>query len=136
MSSAPVTIGVEEEFHLVDPLLRVPAQDAERVLAAARGLGLELEAELQRSQIEVATGVCTTLPELRAQIRAQRQAAAAAAELPPALWAQLRTGGRIAIPLETGGHAQHFCALERTPGGPRLIASVPARFVPLVQDKG
>ncbi len=61
-------------------------------------------------------------------------AAAAAAELPPALWAQLRVGGRIAIPLETGRRAQHLCALERTPGGPRLITSVPARFVPLVRD--
>jgi len=61
-------------------------------------------------------------------------AAAAAAELPPALWAQLRVGGRIAIPLETGRRAQHLCALERTPGGPRLITSVPARFVPLVRE--
>jgi protein-L-isoaspartate(D-aspartate) O-methyltransferase len=62
--------------------------------------------------------------------------AAAASELPPALWAQLRMGGRIGIPLETGRRAQHFCALERAPGGPRLIASVPARFVPLIQDQG
>jgi len=61
--------------------------------------------------------------------------AAAASELPPALWAQLRVGGRIGIPLETGRRAQHFCALERTPAGPRLIASVPARFVPLVHDE-
>jgi protein-L-isoaspartate(D-aspartate) O-methyltransferase len=58
--------------------------------------------------------------------------AAAASELPPALWAQLRLGGRIAIPLETGGRAQQFCVLERTMEGPRLIASIPARFVPLV----
>jgi protein-L-isoaspartate(D-aspartate) O-methyltransferase len=60
--------------------------------------------------------------------------AAAASELPPALWEQLRVGGRIAIPLETGGQVQQFCALERTPGGARLIASIPARFVPLVHD--
>jgi protein-L-isoaspartate(D-aspartate) O-methyltransferase len=62
--------------------------------------------------------------------------AAAASELPPALWQQLRIGGRIAIPLETGGQAQQFCVLERAPGGARLIASVPARFVPLVHDDG
>ena len=60
--------------------------------------------------------------------------AAAAPELPHALWEQLRVGGRIAIPLETGGQAQQFCVLERTAGGPRLIASVPARFVPLVHE--
>ena len=57
----------------------MPAEDAERVLAAAAALGLEVEPELQRSQVEVATGVCTTLPELRAQMVASRQAAVAAA---------------------------------------------------------
>jgi len=60
--------------------------------------------------------------------------AAAAAELPPALWAQLCEGGRIAIPLESGRRGQHFCVLERATRGPRLIASVPARFVPLVHE--
>ena len=60
--SAGVTIGVEEEFHLVDPRRRVPAEDAEQVVAAAAALGLEIEPELQRSQIEVSTGVCGTLP--------------------------------------------------------------------------
>jgi protein-L-isoaspartate(D-aspartate) O-methyltransferase len=60
--------------------------------------------------------------------------AAAADELPAALWEQLRRGGRIALPLVTGRRGQHLCVLERTPGGPRLIASVPARFVPLIHD--
>jgi protein-L-isoaspartate(D-aspartate) O-methyltransferase len=61
--------------------------------------------------------------------------AAAADELPTALWEQLRRGGRIALPLVTGRRAQHLCVLERTSGGPRLIASVPARFVPLIHDE-
>ena len=58
--------------------------------------------------------------------------AAAAPELPPALWSQLREGGRIALPLESGRRGQQFCVLERTPRGPLMIACVPARFVPLV----
>ncbi len=58
--------------------------------------------------------------------------AAAASELPAALWAELRVGGRIAVPLETGRASQHLCVLERTRRGPRLLASVPARYVPLV----
>ncbi len=58
--------------------------------------------------------------------------AAAAPEVPPALWAQLREGGHIAVPLATGRRAQHLCVVERTPRGPRLVASVPARYVPLV----
>jgi glutamate---cysteine ligase / carboxylate-amine ligase len=74
-----VTIGVEEEFHLLDPVRRVPADDAEQVLAAAGALGLDVHPELQRSEIEVATGVCGTLPELRAELVERRRAAAAAA---------------------------------------------------------
>jgi protein-L-isoaspartate(D-aspartate) O-methyltransferase len=59
--------------------------------------------------------------------------AAAAERLPTALWQQLRLGGRIAVPLRTGrGGRQHLFVLERTGAGPRLVAAVPARFVPLV----
>jgi protein-L-isoaspartate(D-aspartate) O-methyltransferase len=60
--------------------------------------------------------------------------AAAAREVPAALWEELRPGGRIALPLRTGRRAQHLCVLERTRDGPRLLASVPARFVPLVVE--
>ena len=51
--------------------------------------------------------------------------------VPPALWEQLVEGGRIASPL---GSAPRPAALRaRTHGGgPRLLASVPGRFVPLV----
>ena len=77
--NAGVTIGVEEEFHLVDPRRRLPAEDAERVVAAAAAQGLEIEPELQRSQIEVSTGVCRSLAELRAQLVTQRRAALTAA---------------------------------------------------------
>ena len=42
-------------------------------------LGLEIEPELQRSQVEVATDVCGTLSELRAQLVTQRRAALTAA---------------------------------------------------------
>jgi protein-L-isoaspartate(D-aspartate) O-methyltransferase len=58
--------------------------------------------------------------------------AAAASEVPAALWRQLGEYGRIALPLRTGRFAQRLCVLQRLPSGPRLIASVPARFVPLV----
>jgi protein-L-isoaspartate(D-aspartate) O-methyltransferase len=57
--------------------------------------------------------------------------AAAAPRLPAALWAQLADGARIAVPLGRG-RRQRLCVLERTPGGPVLRASLPARFVPLL----
>jgi protein-L-isoaspartate(D-aspartate) O-methyltransferase len=60
--------------------------------------------------------------------------AAAARQVPEALWEQLRPGGRIALPLRTGRRQQHLCVLEHTAGGPRLLGSTPARYVPLVQE--
>ena len=58
--------------------------------------------------------------------------AAAAPEVPAALWEQLRDGARIVLPLGSR-RRQELCAIERTPEGPKLIGAVPARFVPLVQ---
>lgn len=62
-----LTVGVEEEFLLVDAVTAQPAPRADEVLAAARPCrhGAVLKRELQRSQIEVASPVCTTLAELR-----------------------------------------------------------------------
>jgi protein-L-isoaspartate(D-aspartate) O-methyltransferase len=60
--------------------------------------------------------------------------AAAAEELPPALWAELRMNGRIAIPLVTGRREQRLCVLQRTRMGSRLLATVRARYVPLVVE--
>jgi len=62
--------------------------------------------------------------------------AAAATEVPEALWDQLVEGGRIALPLKGDRRDQQLCVLQRTPAGPRLLASVPARFVPLVTGDG
>ncbi len=44
--------------------------------------------------------------------------AAAAKDVPPALWEQLREHGRIAIPLLTTRRDQRFCVLERGQRGP------------------
>jgi protein-L-isoaspartate(D-aspartate) O-methyltransferase len=60
--------------------------------------------------------------------------AAAAPEIPASLWEQLREGGRIVLPLGRK-RRQVLSAIERTPDGPRLVETIPARFVPLVQDE-
>ncbi len=62
--------------------------------------------------------------------------AAVAPRVPAALWDELEPGGRIVLPLKTGRRAQNLCALERTPGGPRLLATIPARYVPLISGDG
>lgn len=61
--------------------------------------------------------------------------AAATPDVPSALWAQLREGGRVVLPLRTGKRSQQLCVLERTPEGPHLLASVPASFVPFIRNE-
>jgi len=58
--------------------------------------------------------------------------AAASAGVPEPLWEQLEEGGRIVLPVVLREPEQRLCLLQRTPGGPRLLASIPVRFVPLV----
>jgi carboxylate-amine ligase len=77
---AGATFGVEEEFHLVDPrsyrLTRSPA------LAAAvlnHEVGPHLHAEITTTQVESATGICTSLSGLRAELVTTRAEAAGAA---------------------------------------------------------
>ena len=78
-TAAAITLGVEEEFVLLDP------STGATVLAApelVRMLGGEpgVQQELMRFQVETATGVCTSLDEAgRELIRLRRLAAAAAA---------------------------------------------------------
>lgn len=80
------TLGVEEEFLLLDPGTGHPRAVGTGVLAAWNGTedadGAGLTGELHREQLETGTRPCRTLDELAAQLRATRaDAAAAAAEL-------------------------------------------------------
>ena len=59
--------------------------------------------------------------------------AAAAPEVPMALWRQLEEGARLVLPLG-GRRSQRLSAIERTPDGPRLLEQVPVRFVPLLGE--
>ncbi|MCX2729248.1 glutamate--cysteine ligase [Saccharopolyspora sp. NFXS83] len=78
-----VTAGVEEEFLLLDPHTGQAVPKAAAVLAdAAPARGEEagtLQPELLRSQVEAATGRCTTSAQLRAQLRDARHRLARAA---------------------------------------------------------
>jgi protein-L-isoaspartate(D-aspartate) O-methyltransferase len=58
--------------------------------------------------------------------------AAATSEMPPALWTQLEDGRRIVLPLGRR-RGQRLSVLERVGEEARLVGSLPARFVPLVE---
>lgn len=79
-----ITIGVEEEYLLVDPVTGIPVPRIEEVRAAA-GLdpatdAAELQTELLQAQIEVATPVCSDLGEVGGHLLRLRHALGSAAE--------------------------------------------------------
>jgi carboxylate-amine ligase len=88
------TIGVEEEYQLVEPgsrelrsTSRQVLAEARRIVAGADGDRDQVQPELYASQIEIGTPVCSTLDEVEASLRGLRAAVAEAAG---------RTGTRIA----------------------------------------
>jgi YbdK family carboxylate-amine ligase len=68
------TLGVEEEFHVVDPVTGELATRAEVLPDDGYVCG-----ELQASQLEIGTQVCRTLTDLREDLATARKAAARAA---------------------------------------------------------
>lgn len=77
---AILTIGVEEEFLLLDPDSGRNLPVADQVLAALRGSARDQSRqEFRHSMVEMVTPVCADLSELRAQLVALRRAAADAA---------------------------------------------------------
>jgi len=104
-SPVAVTLGVEEEFQIIDPDTRELRSRAGRVLPLARAsLGDEVTNELYLSQIEVGTPVCSTLAEARAELKRLRKAIIEAAG---------RAGTRIA---SSGTHPfSHWNAQTLTP---------------------
>ena len=84
------TLGVEEEFLLVDPATgtTVPAAGALHAAVAVGRLasGATVQRELLDSQVEAATGICVTAAELRDHlVTGRRVLADAARALPVAL---------------------------------------------------
>ena len=81
MPGPTISLGVEEEYQIVDPATRQLRSRVGRVLPAAQAvLGDEVTNELYQSQIEVGTPVCATLAEARAELVRLRRAVIAAAE--------------------------------------------------------
>ena len=79
MAAAP-TIGVEEEYFLVDPDNRAPRSAADRVVARARAtMGESVSCEFTQFQIEVRTRPCSTASALRADLVGLRAGVGAAA---------------------------------------------------------
>src|SRR3954470_21741199 len=70
-----VTVGVEEEYHLVDAETFELADMPEVVTAAIVLMGSEAQGEISTSQLEIATPVCSSLAEVREHLTRIRASA-------------------------------------------------------------
>jgi YbdK family carboxylate-amine ligase len=128
------TLGVEEEYHLVDGDTFELADAPAVVPEAQRLLGHDAHGEISTSQLEVATPVCTSLAEVRAHLVRLRQGAAEAAQAhgcrllasathPTARWAQQRLTG---APRYARVHERYqLLALQQLITGQHVHVSVP-----------
>lgn len=109
MTEVGVTLGVEEEYHLVDAETRALA-DAPGVVPEAIGLlGGQAQSEISTSQLEIATPVSTSLKEVRDHLVRLRQGADQAAR---------RHGCRI---LSAGSHPTAHWSEQRLTDDPRYL---------------
>lgn len=75
------TLGVEEEYQIIDPNTRELSSSALSILPKAeQTLGEQVQPELRLSQIEIATPVCHTLAEVRSELQRLRREVIAAAK--------------------------------------------------------
>ncbi|GAB3010281.1 carboxylate-amine ligase [Saccharothrix stipae] len=79
VSDLPLSVGVEEEFLLVDADTGVLVPLAGPVLGGAGVSGPDLQAEMTLYQVESATRVCRSMAEVREQLVAARRALSALA---------------------------------------------------------
>jgi len=73
-----LTIGIEEEFQIVDQDRQLRAHIDELIASLHEALGEQLKAEMMQSVVEVSTQVCANVDEARAEIVRLRSALAGA----------------------------------------------------------
>src|SRR5215813_9031742 len=75
------TLGIEEEFQIVDPQTRELRSHVAEILEEGKMLlGEQIKPEMIQSQIEVGTGICKNIQEARADITRLRSIISALAE--------------------------------------------------------
>ena len=81
MKSETLTLGIEEEFQIVDPVSRELAPSGNTLIElGSETLGEQIKPELMQSQVEVGTSVCGDIAEARSEVLRLRRAVADLAE--------------------------------------------------------
>ena len=71
MKAPSLTIGIEEEYQIIDPVTRELKSYITEILAEDVVLLGEVKPELHQSMVEVGTKVCRTPAEARAEPRTE-----------------------------------------------------------------
>ena len=74
------TLGIEEEFQLVDPETRELKSHIEEMMAAGDHLGEQIKPELHQSVVEVGTPICADIREAREAVNKLRRSLVGMAE--------------------------------------------------------
>ena len=76
MHSAPLTIGIEEEYQLIDPETGELAAAAQKLLhdEGLRQIGEQVKPEFMQSQIEIGSAICRNVQEARMELIRLRRA--------------------------------------------------------------
>ncbi len=68
MRAPSLTLGIEEEYQIIDPVTRDLTPGFDTMTQSGEGPLADLKAELHQCQVEIGTGVCKNVPELRAEL--------------------------------------------------------------------
>lgn len=68
MFPAPLTLGIEEEYQIIDPVSRELTSYIQQFLDTGRVLGSQIKREFLQSQVEVGTHICSNIHEARQEI--------------------------------------------------------------------
>jgi len=72
LNETPLTIGIEEEYQIIDPKTRELTSYIQQFLNRGQVLGDQLKAEFMQSQVEVGTRICHSIKEAREEVRRLR----------------------------------------------------------------
>src|SRR5215468_8775799 len=78
--SEKFTLGIEEEFQIVDPVTRELKSHIEEMMAAGGHLGELIKPELHQSVVEVGTPICADIREAHENVKSLRRALVTMAE--------------------------------------------------------
>lgn len=68
----PLTVGIEEEYQIIDPQTRELTSYVQQFLHEGRVRGTSIQQEFMQSQVEVGTRICKTMHEAHEEIRSLR----------------------------------------------------------------